>query len=244
MSTSLPLCSQCTENPPVLNSSCGSGTVEEFAGLKTYITGSESSKLGILLLSDAFGYEAPNLRKLADKVAEAGFFVLVPDFFYGDPVNTDVTKTNIPQWQKKHDTGKGCENARTVIAALKSKGMTAVGAAGFCWGGSVVAKVAKFDDLKAAVVLHPGPLTVDDINQVKIPISILGAEIDEYCSKEEILHLGEVLSAKPQIESFVKIFPGTKHGYALRYRLEDEKAVKIAEEAHSDMLNWLLKYVR
>ncbi|KAK6936965.1 hypothetical protein RJ641_033995 [Dillenia turbinata] len=37
------------------------------------------------LVSDVFGYEAPNLRLLADKVAASGYYVAVPDFFYGDP---------------------------------------------------------------------------------------------------------------------------------------------------------------
>lgn len=31
--------------------------------------------------------------------------------------------------------------------------------------GMVVTKLAKFDDLQAAVVLHPGPLTADEINR-------------------------------------------------------------------------------
>jgi len=215
--------------------------VEEIEGLKTYITGSQSSKLAILLVSDVFGYEAPNLRKLADKVAAAGFFVVVPDFFYGDPCDTDLAKMDLQSWRKNHGTDKGCEDARTVIAALKSKGMSAIGAAGFCWG---VTKLAKFDDLQAAVVLHPGPLTVDEINQVKVPIAILGAEIDQYCSQEQVKHFGEILSAKPQLDSFVKIFPGVAHGWAVRYSVDDESAVKIAEEAHSDMLNWFIRYVK
>ncbi|GLT70979.1 hypothetical protein SLA2020_430250 [Shorea laevis] len=65
--------SQCFDNPPILSSTCGAGTVEELGGLQTYVTGPPHSKLAILLISDGFGYEAPNLRKLADKVAAAGF---------------------------------------------------------------------------------------------------------------------------------------------------------------------------
>ncbi|KAF7852323.1 hypothetical protein BT93_L4616 [Corymbia citriodora subsp. variegata] len=53
---------QCCENPPILNPSCGAGHVEQLCGLNTYIVGSQDSKLAILLLSDIFGYEAPNFR--------------------------------------------------------------------------------------------------------------------------------------------------------------------------------------
>ncbi|XP_077239898.1 endo-1,3;1,4-beta-D-glucanase-like [Tasmannia lanceolata] len=73
--------SQCCENPPTLNSSFGQGSVEQIGG---YITGPSDSNKAVLLISDGFGFEAPNLRKLADKVAAAGYFVVVADFFYGD----------------------------------------------------------------------------------------------------------------------------------------------------------------
>ncbi|KAJ8619617.1 hypothetical protein MRB53_028146 [Persea americana] len=77
--------SQCCENPPILSSTCGEGTVENLGGLKTYITGSPLSHRAAILISDIFGYEAPNLRKLADKVAAAGFYVVVPDFLLWEP---------------------------------------------------------------------------------------------------------------------------------------------------------------
>ena len=100
-----------------------------------------------------------------------------------------------------------------MIAALKSKGVSAIGAAGFCWGGKwfafnstltrnlmleifengfcmvnvsalsanisrllayfsgmVLVKLASSTDLHAAVILHPGPITEDQING-KYPIS-------------------------------------------------------------------------
>ncbi|XP_058212437.1 endo-1,3;1,4-beta-D-glucanase-like [Rhododendron vialii] len=66
---------QCCANAPTLSSTCGAGHVEEFGGLKNYISGPSDSKLAILLVSDVFGYEAPNLRLLADKCAAAGYLV-------------------------------------------------------------------------------------------------------------------------------------------------------------------------
>ncbi|KAK9288178.1 hypothetical protein L1049_016627 [Liquidambar formosana] len=236
--------SQCLENPPILSSTCGEGCVQELGGLQTYITGPQDSKLAVLVISDAYGYEAPNLRKLADKVAAAGFLVVVPDFLYGDPFDPPYPNFNPEAWLKAHDTDKGCEDAKPVIAALKSKGVSAIGAAGFCWGGMVGVKLASSEDIQAAVLLHPGPITVDEINNVKIPLAILGAEIDNYSPPEQLKQLGEILSGKSNVDSFVKIFPGVSHGWTMRYNIEDESAVKSAEEAHCDMLNWFTKYVK
>ena len=47
-----------------------------------------------------------------------------------------------------------------------------------------------------------------------------------------------------QFDSFVKIFPGVAHGWTVRYNVDDESAVKSAEESHLDMLNWFTKYVK
>ncbi|KAK6930040.1 hypothetical protein RJ641_004134 [Dillenia turbinata] len=58
---------QCYENPPALDSTCGAGNVDELGGFKTYVTGPTDSKLAIVLVSDVFacsftGFEAPRLR--------------------------------------------------------------------------------------------------------------------------------------------------------------------------------------
>ncbi|KAI3995050.1 hypothetical protein MKX01_020822 [Papaver californicum] len=233
---------QCCQNPPTVSSNSGSGCVEEIGGLQSYVSGSSDSKLGILLISDVFGYEAPNLRNLADKVAAAGFYVVVPDFFHGDPYTTDK---DLRVWLESHGTDVGTQEAKTVIEALKLEGISAVGAAGMCWGGKVVSELAKSDDLKAIVMMHPGLVTVDDIKEIKVPISILGAEVDHLCPPELVKQFEEVLQTKSdQVASFVKIFNGVEHGWTVRYDVKDKEAVKHAEEAHTNTLEWLVKYVK
>ncbi|KAK9933504.1 hypothetical protein M0R45_020701 [Rubus argutus] len=236
---------QCCSNPPTPNPTSGSGHVEKLGGLDSYLTGSSDSKLAIVLVSDVFGYEAPNLRKLADKVAAAGFFVVVPDFFYGDPyVPATDGSLSIFDWLKGHGTDKGFEDVKVVIEALKSKGVSAIGAVGFCWGAKVVVELAKGDFIQAAVLAHPSLVTVDDIKAVKVPISILGAEIDQMSPPEVVKQFEEVLIAKAEIKSHVKIFPKVSHGWTVRYDASDEAAVKPAEEAHQDMLQWFLNHVK
>ncbi|KAL0391051.1 UNVERIFIED_CONTAM: 1,4-beta-D-glucanase [Sesamum calycinum] len=258
---------QCCENPPTLSPSSGVGSVVEVAGLKTYVSGSSDSKLAILLASDVFGYEAPNLRKLADKVAAAGFYVVVPDFFCGDPYDPDNASkplqsgnhcmnlelvSSVNPFSMLYLLGiltdfqivaKACEDAKPIIEALKSKGISAIGAAGFCYGAKVVVQLAKSGLIQAGVLLHPSFVTEDDIKEVKEPLAILGAEIDNFTPPDLVRKFGEILS-KSEVASFVKIFPGVVHGWTMRYKFDDEKAVKSAEEAHEDMLNWFIKYVK
>ncbi|KAK7245792.1 hypothetical protein RIF29_40642 [Crotalaria pallida] len=237
--------SQCFENPPTLISdSNGAGSVQELGGIRTYITGPPDSKRAIILVSDVFGFEVPKLRKIADKVAAAGFLVVVPDLLYGDYFDFDNPEFDRESWAKAHGAAKGFEDTKPIIAALKSKGVTAIGAAGFCWGGIVVSKLAGSGDIQAAVLLHPGRLLHDDIKEVKVPIAILGAEIDNYFPPEQLKQVEEILALKPEFESYVKIYPGVAHGWTVRYNTEDDSAVKSAEEAHQEILNWFTKYIK
>ncbi|XP_066362204.1 endo-1,3;1,4-beta-D-glucanase isoform X2 [Miscanthus floridulus] len=236
--------SQCCDNPPALNPASGEGkVVDSFGGLKAYVAGPEDSKAAVVLVADVFGFEAPILRKIADKVASSGYFVVVPDLFHGDPYVPENGKP-FPEWLKSHTPEKGFEEAKPVIAALKEKGVSAVGAAGYCWGAKVVVELAKAHEIQAAVLLHPSLVTVDDIKEVKCPISILGAEIDKMSPPELVKQFEQVLSVNSGVGHFVKIFPGVAHGWSVRYSHDDAAAVKSAEEAFADMLDWFNKNLK
>lgn len=96
----------------------------------------------------------------------------------------------------------------------------------------VLVKLAKFDCIQAGVILHPGPITADEINgiiitlcigffmvgkkqeklnewilfvaEVTIPVALLGAEIDKYFPVEEFNQIGNILSAKPGVSSLYR----------------------------------------
>ncbi|KAJ8619618.1 hypothetical protein MRB53_028147 [Persea americana] len=61
---------------------------------------------------------------------------------------------------------------------------------------------------------------------------------------ELVKQFEEVLSGKPEVDSFVKIFPGVSHGWTVRYELDEAAAVTVAGEAHQDMLAWFTKHIK
>ncbi|XP_038882298.1 endo-1,3;1,4-beta-D-glucanase-like isoform X2 [Benincasa hispida] len=199
--------SQCCSNPPTTNPSSGAGHLQQLGGLNSYVTGSPDSKLTVIFITDVYGSEAPLLRKLADKVAAAGFFVVASDFFKGDSYVPDDANRPIRVWLQDHGPDKSFDDGKAVVEALKSSGISAVGAAGFCW--VVVVELSKADLIQAAVLLHPSLVTVDDIK---------GRLVRKDLSK-----------------SF---------SWTVRYNVEDEEAVKRADEAHRDLLDWFTKYLK
>ncbi|KAI7754261.1 hypothetical protein M8C21_033538 [Ambrosia artemisiifolia] len=223
---------ECCQNPPAISSGGESGEVLQIASLSSYVSGNPDSKVAVILVSDVFGYEAPKLRQLADKVAAAGYYVVVPDFFFGDPLTPG---TNIQDWLKNHAPEPAVDFAKQVVQALKEKGITKVGAA-----AKVVVTLAKDAEIQVAALLHPSFVTVDDIKGVKIPTGILGAEIDKM-SPPELVKEFETALVTNEVNNFVKIYPGVSHGWTVRYKDEDAAEVKCAEEAHQDLVQWFGK---
>ncbi|XP_059448275.1 uncharacterized protein LOC132179521 [Corylus avellana] len=182
------------------------------------------------------------ILNIADEAAAAGFYAVLPDFMHGEPFVLDKPDRPLPVWLKHHSTDKGFEESKTIIEAIKSQGVSAVGTVGYCWGAKVIAELSKYEHLiKAGVSLHPVWVTVDDI---KGSTAILGAEIDDFAPPELMKHFEEVLNAKPGVDSYVKVFPKTEHGWTIRCNVEDEGAVKSAEEANQILLDWCVKYVK
>ncbi|KAK3440895.1 hypothetical protein EUGRSUZ_B01153 [Eucalyptus grandis] len=76
---------------------------------------------------------------------------------------------------------------------------------------------------------------------IKVPIAVLGAEIDETAPPELLKQFEEALATKSELDRFMKVFPKTAHEWTVRYKDEDKAAAK---ESHLDMKQWFVKYVK
>ncbi|KAK7363686.1 hypothetical protein VNO77_05837 [Canavalia gladiata] len=235
----------CYSNPPIVNATSEAGHVQNIAGHSCYVAGSlHLYSLAIILVSDVYGYKMPLFRKIADKVADAGYYVVAPDFFNGDPYTRGNPNRTVPIWLKNHQPDKGIETAKPIIEALKDQGVSAVGAAGFCWGGRTVTDLGSSGLIQAAVLLHPTYVTVDNIKGVDTPTALIGGELDTAAPPKLLKEFEQVLAAKHGVDSYLKIFPNVSHGFTLRYDPNDPKAVKTADEAHKVMLDWFDKHLK
>nr|GMC60374.1 endo-1,3;1,4-beta-D-glucanase-like isoform X1 [Ipomoea batatas] len=241
----------CIANPPKLCSSYGAGQVQQLGGLNCYVSGSLDSKLAVLLVSDVFGYEATNLRKLADKIGGAGFYVVVPDFFHGDPYVENGAKP-IGVWLKDHVVDNVSKDAKVVIEDLKAGGVTKVGIGGVCSGGilcfisfkpNLLSRIILISQSSSCKIVQTNTFVTTTFSGVKVPISVLGAENDETTPPKVVKQFEIALQSKAGVDSLVKIFAGVTHGWTVRYDEDDKVAVKAAEEAHQDMLKWFIKHL-
>ncbi|XP_021904895.1 endo-1,3;1,4-beta-D-glucanase-like [Carica papaya] len=232
---------KCYLDSPVMDPHGGEGHVHKLGGLDTYLVGSCDSHRAVVLVSDVYGFEARNLRKLADKVAAAGYYVAVPDFFHGEPFVRGKPDRPQAEWLADHKPENGFKDAKPLIKALRSKGISAIGAVGICWGGKTAVALGTHELIQAAALFHPSYVSTDEIKGIKVPIAILGAEDDH---PDLFKQYGEVLAARPEIDGYVKIFTNVSHGWTMKYDPKCPKAVKRAEEAYQDMLDWFGKHVK
>jgi len=119
----------------------GTSTGEEKVvdGINIYhaYAASKSNDNAILFLTDIFGLKLPANRLLADSYARAGYLVLMPDYFKGDPQPEDRTGFNQTAWRERHQQEEVTQTIeKTINYARNTLGVKKLGAVGYCFGGS------------------------------------------------------------------------------------------------------------
>lgn len=83
------LTTACCTLPPVTSDYSPPGTTIQIGDLSVYETIANNSKKLLICVYDIFGVH-PNLRQVSETIALAGFRVVVPDFFRGNPITKEV----------------------------------------------------------------------------------------------------------------------------------------------------------
>jgi len=158
----------------------------------------------VVLAHEGLGLTTQILR-FAERLAEEGFTVVAPDFFFrtGGPRDEDWwTSINEMTDDEVRD------DLRMAIAALRGLGATAFGVAGFCLGGRISYCAAKWADALGlgAVVSFYGDYATE-LDELHCPAILLFAGKDEYITRESV---GAVMEHHGDI---VHVYPDNGHAF-------------------------------
>jgi dienelactone hydrolase len=165
--------------PTVAHSGTPTGEEKVADGVNIYhaYSPSKSTDTAILFLTDIFGIKLAANKLLADSYARAGYLVLMPDYFKGDPQPENRTGFDQNAWRERHQQAEVTQIIdKTINYARNRLGVKKLGAVGYCFGGPyVVRALAPGKGVDAGLIAHPGKFTDAELNAVAVPLTVAAA---------------------------------------------------------------------
>jgi len=223
--------------------------VESF---QSYLTLPEKNerKVGIIVITDIFGFQLPNTRRVADYLASHGYTVIVPDLFDGDIWLETSDWSKFGEWIAKHPQTSAYDRTLHCAEYLKKEcGVQKLGVIGFCWGGGAVqGLVSNFNVFSAGVAFYGIAEQKEGYKNVfepQAPILFIFGGADQAIPKERIDALENGLKEHAKVPFNVKVYPGQPHGFAHRKKAQNfGDGDDLAQQgALNDMLDWLKTHI-
>jgi carboxymethylenebutenolidase len=175
--------------------------------------GAAGPQPGVLVIHENRGLN-PHIEDIARRLALVNFVAFAPDALFplgGYPGDEERARTlfrDLDQTKTREDFIAAATFLRGLPACTGS-----IGAVGFCYGGGMVNFLATRlgDDLKAGVAFYGSAPNLEDVPNIKAPVMIQSAEVDE-----------RINAAWPAYEQALKnagvtyerhLYPGTQHGF-------------------------------
>jgi len=99
----------------------GKGKVTQIEKIDAYVNGPDDSKTAVLIVGDVFGWEFPNTRLIADKVATAGHLAILADINHGTAwkKGTALSQENFQNYLKNNPDERVQGDLKTLIGHLQ-----------------------------------------------------------------------------------------------------------------------------
>ncbi|KAL5314397.1 hypothetical protein ACEPPN_018823 [Leptodophora sp. 'Broadleaf-Isolate-01'] len=236
----------------VLTDTNSTGKFETVGGINTYLAyppgKSKKTDIAILYLTDIFGVTLINNRLLADSLALAGYFVVEPDLFNGDPIGIDQLgdpSFNMTAWRERHPPEAIDAIVTSTIAAMRGKlGVKKIGAVGYCFGGKYVARfLAPGKGLDAGFTAHPSGVVAEEWQGIAAPLSIAFGELDGSSTPAQRA-AAEAIFTSTNITFQTNLYSNAEHGFAVRTNLSDPQKAFAQESAYFQAVRWFDAWVK
>lgn len=190
---------------------------------------------GVIIYMDGPGIR-PVLFDLGERIAAAGYVVLLPDLFYRagpyEPVDPKLMFSD-PERRAAHgkyftstSNSKAAADTRAFLDYLDARddvAGTLVGVTGYCMGGGMVLTAAATypDRIAAAASFHGGRLATDAedsphklADKITARVLVIGADNDQGFPPEQADRLRGALT-HAGVDHRVEIWPGALHGWTM-----------------------------
>ncbi|KAF6260845.1 Alpha/Beta hydrolase protein [Scenedesmus sp. NREL 46B-D3] len=149
-------------------------------------------------------------------------------------------------WFKRHPVQHAISVVTAAAAELRQQhGMHKVGLQGYCYGGKVgVMMAAKPQCVDAVCSAHPGLIKIpEDIQAVQVPLQFICAASDAQFPEKTRTAAQQLLQEKsPGLGRFI-LYPGTKHGFAVRGSKADPAVNAAREDALRQGLSFFKQHL-
>lgn len=177
--------------------------------------GGGTSAPGIVVIQEWWGLN-DQIRGVADRLAAAGYWALVPDLYRG--------KVGLKAEEAQHlmdgldFADAASQDIAGAVAHLKAGGSAKVGVTGFCMGGALTLLSAVFvPDMDAGVVWYGyPPLEYIDAGKIKAPL------LAHFALEDQAFPIGKVDELEQKLSAAQVKFEF--HRYAARHAFANEEA--------------------
>jgi dienelactone hydrolase len=232
---------ECYTIPPFTSDYTPNGENVNLDGMNVYITGKDNSNT-LIAVYDIFGYHN-NTLQFCDVLSQAGFRVVVPDFFYGNPFNADNMDDRDKRREWNRNAGSWDKTRSTIVMVIdylkQHYNVESFGIFGLCWGGKIAVYSSQDKSLgfKGAALIHPSRTEDDDAKTVKIPLLVMPSK-----NEPDLTNFVNNLPDGVKERSEHYRFDDMQHGFCgARGDMNDRNMVKRIYEANMHVQNFFKK---
>ncbi|KIW72947.1 hypothetical protein PV04_01105 [Phialophora macrospora] len=253
-----------TSHPPssccyigVKHDGTSTGEILDLGDFEAYVKYPQdgSTKHGILMLTDVIGHRGINSQLIADQFAANGYFVLMPDLFYGDAIALNrIADLDIVKWfgggYSHRGIGHGPSTVDPVVERSLSEMRTKykcqkIGAAGYCFGAKYVVRHLHSGqgDIDAGFVAHPTQIDKDELQAITGALAIAAAEEDAQFPPEK-RHESEDILKSIGVPYQMTLYGGVSHGFAVRGDPKVRAQLYAKENAFLQAVQWFGEHLK